>query len=268
MRNRPTLNRRQRKIKTDTVQPFLSIVIPAYNEERRLPRSLEKVLAFLQTRDYPAEVIVVDDGSTDNTVGVVKSFMARYPFVSIIKNDHRGKGYAVRTGMLAAQGTYVLFSDADLATPIEEADRLLALLGDGYDIAIGSREVLGAQRLNEPGYRHLMGRVFNLLVRLVAVGGFQDTQCGFKCFRREVAQDLFQRVQLYGAEAGLAKGGMVTGFDVEVLFLALKRDYKVKEVPVQWHYGANTKVSPLLDSARMFMDVLRVKLNDWRGKYD
>jgi len=232
-----------------------------------LPGSLEKVLAFLQTRDYPAEVIVVDDGSTDNTVGVVESFMASYPFVSIIKNDHRGKGYAVRTGMLAARGTYVLFSDADLATPIDEVDRLLAFLEDGYDLAIGSREGLGAQRINEPGYRHLMGRVFNLLVRLMAVGGFQDTQCGFKCFRREVAQDLFQRVQLYGAEAGLAKGGMVTGFDVEVLFLALKRGYKVEEVPVQWHYGANTKVSPFLDSARMFMDVLRVKLNDWGGKY-
>ena len=261
------MNRRQREIETDAVQSFLSIVIPAYNEERRLPGSLEKVLAFLQTRDYPAEVIVVDDGSTDNTVDVVEGFMARYPFVSIIKNDHRGKGYAVRTGMLAAQGTYVLFSDADLATPIDEVDRLLTFLEDGYDIAIGSREGLGAQRIKEPGYRHLMGRVFNLLVRLVAVGGFQDTQCGFKCFRREVAQDLFQRVQLYGAEAGLAKGGMVTGFDVEVLFLALKRGYKVKEVPVRWHYGANTKVNPLLDSARMFMDVLRVRLNDWRGKY-
>ena len=261
------MNRRQREIKTDTVQPFLSIVIPAYNEERRLPGSLEKVLAFLQTKDYPAEVIVVDDGSTDNTVGIVEGFMDRYPSVSIIKNDHRGKGYAVRAGMLAAQGTYVLFSDADLATPIDEIDRLLAFLEDGYDIAIGSREGLGAQRINEPGYRHLMGRVFNLLVRLMAVGGFQDTQCGFKCFRRKVAQDLFQRVQLYGAEAGLAKGGMVTGFDVEVLFLALKRGYKVKEVPVQWHYGAKTKVNPLLDSVRMFMDVLRVRLNDWRGKY-
>jgi dolichyl-phosphate beta-glucosyltransferase len=246
----------------------LSIVIPAYNEEHRLPESLDKIIAFLQTRDYSAEVIVVDDGSTDNTVGILEGFMARYPFFSSIKNNHRGKGHAVRTGMLAAQGTYVLFSDADLATPIDEVERLLAFLEDGYDIAIGSREGLGAQRINEPGYRHLMGRVFNLLVRLVAVGGFQDTQCGFKCFRREAAQDLFQRVQLYGAEAGLAKGGMVTGFDVEVLFLALKRGYKVKEVPVQWHYGANTKVNPLLDSARMFMDVLRVRLNDWRGKYN
>jgi dolichyl-phosphate beta-glucosyltransferase len=245
----------------------LSIVIPAYNEERRLPGSLEKVLAFLRTKDYPAEVIVVDDGSADNTVGIVEGFMVRYPFVSVIRNDHRGKGYAVRTGMLTAQGTYVLFSDADLATPIDEVDRLLAFLEDGYDIAIGSREGLGAQRINEPGYRHLMGRVFNLLVRWVAVGGFQDTQCGFKCFRREVAQDLFQKVQLYGAKAGLAKGGMVTGFDVEVLFLALKRGYKVKEVPVEWHYGANTKVNPLLDSVRMFTDVLRVRFNDWQGKY-
>lgn len=261
------MNRRQGKINTETVQPFLSIVVPAYNEERRLKGSLEKVLAFLQTKDYPAEVIVVDDGSTDNTVGIVEGFMARYSFVSLIRNDHRGKGYAVRIGMLAARGAYVLFSDADLATPIEEVDRLLAFLEDGYDIVIGSREGLGAQRINEPWYRHLMGRVFNLLVRLVAVGGFQDTQCGFKCFRREVAQDLFQRVQLYGAETGLARGGMVTGFDVEVLFLALKRGYKVKEVPVQWHYGTNTKVNPLLDSVRMFMDVLRVRLNDWQGRY-
>lgn len=245
----------------------MSVVIPAYNEERRLPESLEKVLAFLQTRDYPAEVIVVDDGSTDHTADIVESFMARSPSVSLIRNDHRGKGYAVRTGMLAAQGLYVLFSDADLATPIEEVDRLLAFLEDGYDIAIGSREGLGAQRINEPWYRHLMGRVFNLLVRWVAVGGFQDTQCGFKCFRREVAQDLFQRVQLYGAGAGPVRGGMVTGFDVEVLFLALKRGYRVKEVPVQWHYGTNTKVHPLRDSARMFMDVLRVRLNDWRGRY-
>lgn len=233
-----------------------------------MPESLDKIMAFLQTRDYPAEVILVDDGSTDNTVGVVEGFIARCPLVSIIKNDHRGKGYAVRTGMLAARGSYVLFSDADLATPIEEVDRLLPFLEDGYDVAIGSREGMEAQRINEPGYRHLMGRVFNLLVRLVAVGGFQDTQCGFKCFRREVAQDLFQRVQLYGAQAGLAKGGMVTGFDVEVLFLALKRGYRVKEVPVQWHYGAKTKVNPLLDSVRMFMDVLRVRLNDWRGKYN
>jgi glycosyltransferase involved in cell wall biosynthesis len=233
-----------------------------------LPESLDKIVAFLQTRDYSAEVIVVDDGSTDNTVDVVGGFIARYPLVSIIKNDHRGKGYAVRTGMLAARGSYVLFSDADLATPIEEVDRLLPFLEDGYDVAIGSREGMGAQRMNEPGYRHLMGRIFNLLVRLVAVGGFQDTQCGFKCFRHEAAQDLFQRVQLYGAEAGLAKGGMVTGFDVEILFLALKRGYRVKEVPVQWYYVATTNVSPLLDSVRMFIDVLRVRLNYWRGKYN
>ena len=250
------MHRRQRKIKTDTVQPFLSIVIPAYNEERRLPGSLEKVLSFLQTRDYPAEVIVVDDGSTDNTVGIVEGFMARYPFVSIIKNDHRGKGYAVRTGMLAARGTYVLFSDADLATPIGEVDRLLAFLGDGYDIAIGSREGLGAQRINEPGYRHLMGRVFNLLVRLMAVGGFQDTQCGFKCFLDQAAIDLFSVQQLDGWT-----------FDVEVLYIALKRGYRIREIPIPWYHIPGSRIRVLPDSMAMFMDLFTIRRNWRRGEY-
>jgi len=214
-------------------------------------------------------VIVVDDGSEDRTAEVAEQFArALAPMVRLIRNDHRGKGYTVRTGMLAAQGEYILFSDADLATPIEQWDKLRPYFDKGYDVVIGSREGLGARRVGEPWYRHVMGRVFNYLVRLVALGGFQDTQCGFKAFRREVAHDLFRRVQLYGEGAQQVKGAALTGFDVEVLFLARKYGYKVKDVPVEWHYGTHTKVNPVRDSIRNFKDVWAVRINDWRGKYN
>jgi len=252
---------------TPVPEPYLSIVVPAYNEERRLPATLARILCYLDEQPYDGEVIVVDDGSEDRTAEIVRGLMPRYPNLRLIENDHRGKGYAVRTGMLAAKGQVVLFCDADLAVPIEETGRLLAWLEEGYDIAIGSREGLGARRYGEPWHRHLMGRVFNLLVRLIAVGHFKDTQCGFKCFRGEVARDLFSSVRLYGEGARPIKGAAATAFDVEVLFLALKRGYRVAEVPVEWHYGLQSKVNPLTDSIRMFRDVLLVRFNDWRGVY-
>ncbi len=259
----------ERYIVTQRIRPRLSIVIPAYNEERRLPATLERVAAYLARLPYPAEVIVVDDGSEDRTAEIAEKFATTLPArMRVIRNDHRGKGYTVRTGMLAAEGDYILFSDADLATPIEEWEKLHSYLEAGWDIAIGSREGLGARRVGEPWYRHLMGRVFNHLVRWVAIADFQDTQCGFKAFRREVAHDLFRRVQLYGEGARRVKGGAVTGFDVEVLFLARKRGYRIREVPVEWRYGANTKVNPVRDSIRMFKDVWAVRLNDWRGRYN
>jgi len=226
------------------------------------------VLDYLARQDYESEVIVVDDGSEDKTAAIVEEFQASHPNLRLIRNDHRGKGYAVRTGVLAARGRYIVFSDADLATPIDELPKLLGPLREGYDIAIGSREGIGARRYGEPWYRHLMGRVFNLLVRFLVVGHYQDTQCGFKGFRREVGHDLFRRVRLYGEEAGPVKGGAVTAFDVEVLFLAHKRGYRVKEVPVEWHYGVNTKVNPLRDSIRMLKDILMVRWNEWRGLYE
>ena len=226
-------------------------------------------MAFVSRLPYPAEVIVVDDGSEDRTAEVAERFAKTLaPMVRLIRNDHRGKGYTVRTGMLAAQGEYILFSDADLATPIEQWDKLRPYFDKGYDVVIGSREGLGARRVGEPWYRHIMGRVFNYLVRLVALGGFQDTQCGFKAFRREVAHDLFRRVQLYGEGAQQVKGAALTGFDVEVLFLARKYGYKVKDVPVEWHYGTHTKVNPVRDSIRNFKDVWAVRINDWRGRYN
>lgn len=251
-------------------EPYLSIVVPAYNEERRLPSTLERICEYLGRQDYAAELIIVDDGSEDGTVTTAHHVLAHAPANvtwRVIENDHRGKGYTVRTGMLAAQGQYILFSDADLATPIEETEKLLAPLHAGWDIAIGSREVMGAQRLDEPWYRHFMGRVFNFLVRIIAGMDYQDTQCGFKAFQREAAHDLFGRLQLYGQQAKVIKGGAVTAFDVEVLFLAGRHGYKVAEIPVIWRYGENTKVNPLRDSIHMFRDVVRVRLNDWRGQY-
>lgn len=252
------------------MDPYLSVVIPAYNEERLLPDTLQRVSEFLRQQSYQSELLVVDDGSEDRTADLARMALAGVsdPITwRVIENDHRGKGYTVRTGMLAAAGQHVLFSDADLATPIEEVKKLLRYLEAGFDIAIGSREGVGAERVAEPWYRHLMGRAFNLLVRIIARAEYQDTQCGFKAFRREVAHDLFARLRLYGEDARVIRGGAVTAFDVEVLFLAGRLGYAVKEVPVKWRYGVQTKVNPLRDSIRNFKDVARVRLNDWRGMY-
>jgi glycosyltransferase involved in cell wall biosynthesis len=231
-------------------------VIPAYNEARRLPGSLEQILAYLDRQPFSAEVIVVDDGSDDDTVAVVERFQTKHPDVRLIRNPHRGKGGAVQTGMLAAQGSYRFLCDADLSMPIRELAKFLPPALNGYDIAIGSREATGARRVAEPGYRHLMGRVFNWVVKVFAVHGFEDTQAGFKCFTAEAAQNVFARQTMDGF-----------GFDVEVLFIAQKRGYDIVEVPIEWHYKASSRVDPVRDTMRMFRDVLRVRLNDLRGVY-
>lgn len=249
-------------------KPLVSVVIPAYNEERRLPQTLERVFAYLTAQTYPSEILVVDDGSTDDTARVVDEFAQTHPLVRLIKNEHRGKGYTVRTGMLRAQGHIVLFSDADLSTPIEDLEKLMPWFERGYDIVIGSREGAGAQRIKEPFYRHLMGRAFNSIVQLLTVRGIEDTQCGFKAFRDEVAQDVFSRMILYGDDAKTIRGGMVTAFDVEALFIGYKSGYRIKEVPVRWRYGTESQVNPLKDSYRNFRDVLMVRWNDMRGLYN
>lgn len=247
--------------------PLLSIIVPAYNEERRLPATLSSIITFLHAQPWEAELIVVDDGSTDGTLREAERMRAAYPNLRILHNDHRGKGYTVRTGMLAATGRYVLFTDADLAVPLTEWSKLEPLLNAGYDVVIGSREGLGARRIGEPRYRHFMGRIFNWIVRLVALGGIQDTQCGFKAFQREAAHTIFSNVQLYGANAKVVTSAAVTAFDVEVLFLARKLGYRIKEVPVTWQYGSETKVDPTRDSLRNLLDVLRVRWNSLRGLY-
>ncbi|MFQ5595887.1 MAG: dolichyl-phosphate beta-glucosyltransferase [Anaerolineae bacterium] len=248
--------------------PFLTIVIPAYNEARRLPATLERILAYLDQQDYPAQVIVVDDGSTDDTAAVARRYDELHRRIEVIENPHQGKGATVRRGMLAAGGDIVLFSDADLSTPIEELERLLTWFDKGYDVVIGSREGAGARRYDEPFYRHLMGRVFNTVVQMLTVRGIQDTQCGFKAFRREVARDLFTRMRLYSDNDTPVVGAMVTAFDVEILYLAQRLGYRVREVPVEWHYSNETKVNPLRDSWRNFRDVLTVRWNALTGEYN
>lgn len=255
-------------ISTSSSRPFLSVVVPAYNEERRLPQTLQAIVDYLAKQTYNSEVVVVDDGSSDGTIQVVNSFIASHSIVVLIRNDHRGKGYAVRAGMLAARGHIVLFSDADLSTPIDEVAKLLPWFERGYGIVIGSREGQGAQRIQEPFYRHIMGRVFNSIVRMLTVRGIDDTQCGFKAFRDDVARDVFTRMKLYGENAKTITGSMVTGFDVEVLFIGQKSGIKIKEVPVEWRYGNESKVNPLKDSWRLFRDMVMVRWNDWQGKYN
>ena len=238
-------------------RPLLSIVVPAYNEERRLPQTLRRIVNFVQAQEYEGEVIVVDDGSTDGTVRVVEEVASQAPFVTLIRNEHRGKGYSVKTGALTAKGEYVFLCDADLSMPIDEVSKFLPPAVEPYDVAIGSREIEGARRYDEPYYRHLMGRVYNALVRLLAVRGFQDTQAGFKCLTRDAVHEVFPYQTMEGF-----------GFDVEVLFIAQKRGYRIVEVPINWYYMANSRVNPIGDSVRMFREILQVRVNNWRGLYD
>ncbi|HVO43925.1 MAG TPA: dolichyl-phosphate beta-glucosyltransferase, partial [Aggregatilineales bacterium] len=211
--------------------PFLSIIIPALNEEKRLPPALQQIDAYLQGQHYAAEVIVVENGSTDDTVGVVRRFATDHPYVRLIAGVPRGKGLAVRQGMLDARGEYRFFADVDLSMPIEEISRFLPPQIEPYDVAIGSREAKGARRYHEPTYRHLMGRINNLWVKLMGVRGFEDTQCGFKAFHRGAAEDLFCVQRLNGI-----------GFDAELLFIAQKRGYKIREVPIDWYYNPDTRM--------------------------
>ncbi|MBC8160932.1 MAG: glycosyltransferase family 2 protein [Roseiflexaceae bacterium] len=251
----------------DAVRPYLSIVIPAYNEERRLPTTLRQVLGYLAAQPFTSEVIVADDGSTDGTAAIVDRLLPTQPTLRLLRLDHRGKGYTVRAGALAAQGQYVLLCDADMATPITEWQKLAPFFQLGYDVVIGSREGAGARRVGEPWYRHVMGRVFNTIVQVVALPGIEDTQCGFKAFTHAAAHDLFSRVQLYGDNARPVVGAAVTAFDVEVLFLARRLGYRIREVPTHWEYGTETKVDPLRDSYRNFRDVLAVRANALLGRY-
>lgn len=237
--------------------PRLSIVIPAYNEEARLGGSLQQVADFVARQDYPIEVVVVDNNSSDRTQAIAREFAAELPYFRVLFEGTQGKGAAVRTGMLAARGAYRFICDADLSMPIEDVVRFLPPQLNNYDIAIGSREAPGAVRYDEPWYRHLMGRVFNTIVRLFAVPGFQDTQCGFKMFRSEVAEDLFPLQTMNG-----------WSFDVEILHAAQRRGWRIVEVPIHWYYKANTRIHPIRDSVAMFVEVLKIRLNALRGFYN
>jgi dolichyl-phosphate beta-glucosyltransferase len=238
----------------EDVRPDVSIVIPAYNEEGRLPRTIERIAGFLFGRTH--EIVVVDDGSIDRTAAAARE--AAGPGVVLLRNDeNRGKGYAVRRGMLAARGLRRLMTDADLSTPIEELGRLEACLDAGADIAIGSRALRGARvEVRQPWYREGVGRLFNVFVRILAVPGLSDTQCGFKLFSARAAEAVFGAARLDGFS-----------FDVEALFIARQLGLRIAEVPVVWRNDAATRVG-LLGGFQAFPDLLRIRLNDWRGYYE
>ena len=214
-------------------------------------------MAFAEAQAYPVEVLVVDNASTDRTSDIVRAIAAGHSLVRLLHQPIQGKGAAVRKGMLEGQGEYLFICDADLAMPIEEVEKFLPPALSDYDVAIASREVPGAVRYNEPWYRHLMGRVFNLLVRTLAVPGIQDTQCGFKCLGREAARDIFSIQKIDG-----------WAFDVEILHIARRRDYRLVEVPIHWYYGEGSRVSPIRDSINMAIEVLRIRRNGQAGLYD
>ncbi len=238
--------------------PTYSIVIPAYNESARLRASLEKVLSYVHAEGWDAEIIVVNDGSRDNTADIIRAFAASDPIVRLVENPgNHGKGYSVRNGMLNAKGETLIFSDADLSSPIEESSKLLKALEDGADIAIGSRWLrTETQTQRQPLHRQAFGRIFNLLLRITLGLQFKDTQCGFKAFKRSAAHAIFplQKIERWG-------------FDPEILFLARKLGFKVKEVPVLWGHSGGTRINPLVDGFRMFTEMLRVRWYSLSGRY-
>ena len=238
--------------------PKYSIVIPAYNESTRIPATLKSVVDCIRERGWSAEVIVVNDGSTDATARVVRDFARNAPEVRLLENAvNRGKGFSVRTGMLAALGEIVIFTDADLSAPIEEAERLFAAIADGADIAIGSRWLeKDRQTHRQPLYRQFFGRCFNSFVRTVMGLKFADTQCGFKAFTREAAQTVFQ---LQTIERW--------GFDPEMLFIALKRGFWILEVPVSWAHDERTRMSYLKDGMKMLQEIAIIRWRAFRGLY-
>jgi glycosyltransferase involved in cell wall biosynthesis len=239
----------------------ISIVLPAYNEEARLPATLAAILSYLETRGWShSEVLVVNDGSADGTAAVVEQFRAKHPQVRLIENPgNRGKGYSVRHGMLEACGDWVLFSDSDLSAPIEELDTLLkAAEARGALVVIGSRALdRKLIKIHQSWFRETAGRIFNLMMRISTGLPFSDTQCGFKLFKRQAAHEVFRRQKIER-----------WGFDAEVLFIARKLGYKTIEVPVRWSHSEGTKISMFRDSVNMFVDLLRVRWNYLRGLYN
>ncbi len=238
--------------------PLISIVIPAYNESARLRPTLDELLHFSRLQNWDVEILVVDDGSRDDTAGIVRQYGQSHPQILLVQNPgNRGKGFSVRNGMLHARGDVCLFTDADLSSPIAEAQKLFAAIAAGADVAIGSRWLRAdLQTQRQPLYRQFLGRIFNLALRLFLGLNFADTQCGFKAFRRSAAQRIFplQRIERWG-------------FDPEILFLARRLGFTVKEVPVVWSHSEGTRLHPFRDGLRMFADVLRIRWNSLNGAY-
>jgi dolichyl-phosphate beta-glucosyltransferase len=239
--------------------PKYSIVIPAYNESARIRTSIEKILAHIQSQVWNAEVLIVNDGSTDDTAEIVRSYAAQNSALHLVENPgNRGKGYSVRNGMLHANGEFILFSDADLSSPIQEADKLFAAIHAGADVAMGSRWLrVELQTQRQPLYRQLFGRIFNLALRIILGLHYRDTQCGFKAFTLRAARQIFplQHIERWG-------------FDPEILYLARRFGFRVEEVPVRWAHREGTRINPLRDGLRMLVEILKIRWYSISGKYD
>lgn len=244
----------------------LSVIIPAYNEETNIRLgALDKVLRYLQTQTYNWEVVIVNDGSTDRTKELVSEFCKHTEGFTLINNPHLGKAGTVVSGMLAGKGDILLFTDLDQATPLNQSEKILPWFTKGYDAVIGSRS---GRREGAPLLRLIMARGFMILRGiLLGLRGITDTQCGFKAFRNTVAKNIFGSLKVYGNRHEVS-GSMVTaGFDLEVLYLAKVRGYKIKEIPVEWHYVETRRVNPIKDSWQGFMDILKIRWKAWMGEY-
>lgn len=246
---------------------YLSIVIPAYNEATNIRLgALDKVSRYIEHQTYPWEVILVDDGSDDQTGKLIDEFIENNPGFRVIHKSHQGKAAAVITGMRQGRGEIVLFTDLDQATPIDQLEKLLPWFGKDFDIVIGSRHTT---REGAPLLRQVMARSF-MIIRSVVLGisGIEDTQCGFKAFKRDVAQTIFERLKLYGQRQTVRGAKVTAGFDIEVLYLAKKLSYKIKEVSVEWHYVETRRVNPLTDSWQGLLDIINIRINSWKGLYE
>lgn len=249
------------------MMPLLSIVIPCYNEEQNIRLgALDKVARYFEKQEYAWEVLIEDDGSTDGSQVLAKEFTENNPNFHLQINKHQGKAGTVIHGMMNSSGKYILFTDLDQATPINELEKLLPFFNKGYDVVIGSRK---SRRVGAPFLRRLMGLGFmfirNLILRL---GNIEDTQCGFKIFKNQVAKNVFQRLELYKNQKEISGSRVTAGFDVEVLFVANKLGYKIKEVPVEWHYVDSRRVSPIIDSLEALKDIFTIRFFSVQGKYD
>ncbi len=238
--------------------PFLSLVIPAYNEAKRFQKTLPILRDYLASQNYSWELVIVDDGSVDETAITPGKFFNEEEYRIVRLSSNRGKGYAVRTGVAEARGKRVLISDADLSTPLKEMNKLFDALEDGADIAIGSRSLADSNVVvRQRWYRQGMGRFFNKMVQTLTVKGLIDTQCGFKCFDLEKFQSIFPLMTIDRFS-----------FDVELLFIAQKKGMTIKEIPVEWHHVEASRVRIWIDPVYMFLGLLKIRLNDWRGLYD
>lgn len=250
------------------MKPYLSVIIPMFNEERNLKRGvLEEMDHYLKKQDYPSEVIVSDDGSTDKSLKIVEKYVKYHSRFKLLKNKHAGKPFAIKSGLMKTKGEIVLFTDMDQSAPISEVEKLLPWFNKGFDLVIGSR---GKERKRFPWYRRILSWGFRFFRRMLLLRGIIDTQCGFKAFQRKAGRAIFRKMQIF-KQTGEAKGWRVGAWDVEMLFVAGKLGYKIKEVPVAWEdrdVAGGKRKNFIKESKEMLLEILRVKVNDWRGKYD